>query len=80
MNGFKNSRKLSNNDFMKIRNRFFNKFEEYKLKSIDELDKIDKESKLSSTDRNALLAAKGHLVSELKKTETDGASKTIEEE
>ena len=79
MNGFRDSRKLKNVDFIKIRTRFFNKFEEFKLKSIEELDKIDKETKLSSIDRNALFAAKGHLQTELKKLEKSG-NDAIEEE
>lgn len=63
MKGFRDSKKITNSSIMKIRTRFFNKVEEYKLKTLEELDKIYENDKISSTDRNALLVA----MSEVKK-------------
>lgn len=77
MKGFRENKKLANSSMMKIRTRFFNKVEEFKLKSSEELDKMYEETKMSSTDRNALLVA----MSELKKNEkvTKSEDKNVEE-
>lgn len=81
MKGFRDSKKITNSSMMKIRTRFFNKVEEYKLKTLEELDKIYENDKISSTDRNALLVAMSTLKKsqELIKTEDKNVDK-IEEE
>jgi transcriptional regulator of NAD metabolism len=74
MKGYREGRRLSITETNKVRNRFFNKIEEYKLKSLEELEKIVLTEKLSSTDRNALLVAKNQVIENLKAKPSDDGS------
>lgn len=80
MKGFRDSKKITNSSMMKIRTRFFNKVEEYKLKTLEELDKIYENDKISSTDRNALLVAMSEIKKSQKLTKSDGTNDKQSEE
>ncbi len=72
-----NNNRKSVNDDVKIRQRFIAKCEEYKLKPLDELRTIFRESRISSTDRRALVFVvdsilKEQMAKNLKELEDNG--------
>jgi len=78
--GYRVYSQLTQKDHTKIRNRFFNKIEEFKLKSLEELEKLYDETKMSSTDRNALLVAMSEIKKSQKLTKSDGTNDKQSEE
>lgn len=54
---YKNKTKLSVIDKQKIRNRYESKLLEFQSKSLDELQDIFQSTKMSSTDRHAIIKA-----------------------
>ena len=59
---YKDKKRLTNKDKSLIKARYFAKVEEYKLKTIDELTDIFRNTKISATDRNAIIAATEYLM------------------
>ncbi len=61
---YKNKKKLSSEDKEKIQARYTKKLEEYKSKTLEELQEIYKVGKISSTDRHAIVVATNYLLRE----------------
>lgn len=59
---YKDKKRLTNKDKLAIKARYFIKLDEYKLKTIDELKDIFRNTRISSTDRNAVIAATEYLM------------------
>lgn len=59
---YQDKRKLSNRDKAFIKARYTSKLEEYKTKTIDELKELFQKTKVSSTDRHALIGATNYLI------------------
>lgn len=55
-------KRLNSVDIQKIKARYLTKLEEFKLLSLDELQSLYQTKKLSSTDKNALIAATDYLL------------------
>lgn len=55
-------KKLTAKDYRKRLNRYHSKFEEFKGKSIEELQEIWRTTKMSSTDTDAIIAATDWLM------------------
>ena len=61
---YKDKKKLTNKDKLAVKARYFAKLAEYKLKTLDELTYIFRNTKISSTDRNAVISATEYLMQE----------------
>lgn len=61
---YKNKKKLNALDIQKMRARFELKKEEFKKLSLDELQEKFKKGGISSTDRQAIIAATDYLIKE----------------
>jgi hypothetical protein len=59
---YRDKKRLTNKDKSLIKARYFAKIEEYKTKTIDELTDIFRNTKISATDRNAIIAATEYLM------------------
>jgi hypothetical protein len=59
---YRDKKRLTNKDKSLIKARYFAKVEEYKTKTIDELTDIFRNTKISATDRNAIIAATEYLM------------------
>ena len=59
---YQNKKRLSNIDKEFIKARYSTKLEEYKTKTIDELKDLFQKTKMSSTDRQALIGATNYLI------------------
>jgi hypothetical protein len=59
---YRDKKRLTKKDKSLIKARYFAKVEEYKTKTIDELTDIFRNTKISATDRNAIIAATEYLM------------------
>lgn len=78
--GYRVPTQLSKSEINKIRNRFFDKFEQFKLMPLEELKNKDQNEKMSTTDKNALNVAIDYLMKEQAKNIVETEENGINEE